>query len=177
MTALGATAARVATLGALTLTENADLALASLALRKGAASPTPLGLTLPQPGFWVEGSSVAAFWTGPDQWMIEAEGRAEDDFASELCAEAPDCSITEQTDGFVCFEIASDAGSAPIIRLLEKLVNINLVDFPTGRATRTSFEHMAIFVIRRAEDHVALLGMRSAADSLWHAVETAAARI
>jgi sarcosine oxidase subunit gamma len=177
MTALGTVAPRVATFGALTVVESVDVARASLALRKGAARPTPMGLTLPEPSGWVETGGVAAFWTGPDQWMIEANGRALDDFAAELGSQAPGCSVTEQTDGFVSFEMTSNTGPAPIERLLEKLVNIDLGNFPAGRATRTAFEHMAIFVIRRAENRVAVIGMRSAAGSLWHAVSATAARI
>jgi sarcosine oxidase subunit gamma len=177
MTALGATAPRVASFGQLTLAEDVDVARASLALRKGAARPTPMGLTLPEPGGWVEAGALAAYWTGPDQWMIEAKGRALDDFAAELGAQAAGCSVTEQTDGFVSFEITSNSGPAPIERLLEKLVNVDLGTFAPGRATRTGFDHMAIFVIRRAENRAAVIGMRSAAGSLWHAIATAAARI
>lgn len=177
MTALGAAAPRVASFGPLTLAENVDVARASLALRKGAARPTPMGLTLPEPGDWVEAGGLAAFWIGPDQWMIEAEGRALENFAAELAVQATGCSVTEQTDGFVNFEITSNTGPAPVERLLEKLVNIDLGNFAPGRATRTGFEHMAIFVIRRAETRVAVIGMRSAAGGLWHAIAVAAARI
>jgi sarcosine oxidase subunit gamma len=177
MTALGAAVAREATSGALTLRENDGLALASLALRRGASCPAPMGLQLPDAGGWSTTQGLSAFWTGPSQWMIEAEDRAQDDLAAELSAICEGCSISDQTDGFVCFEITSSAGAAPIVRLLEKLVNVDLAQFGAGRATRTAFEHMAIFVIRRADDKLAVMGMRSAAGSLWHAVEAAAARI
>ena len=174
LTALGAAAPRQAAIGALRLSENAGLALASLALRAGAPRPAPFGLDLPGPGGWTAGMGTAAFWTGPDQWMIEAEGRAHEDFARALAAEAPGCSVTEQTDGWVAIEIASAAGPAPILRLLEKLVNLDPAGLGPGRATRTGLHHMSVFVLRRAPDRLAVLGMRSAAGSLWHALETAA---
>lgn len=177
ITALGTEAPRSETFGALSITENADLALASLALRRGAAQPVPMGLALPGPGGWVAGQGVAAFWAGAGLWMIEAEGRASEDFAGALKPAAPDCSITEQTDGLVAFEVISSAGGAPILRLLEKLVNIDPAGLAPGRATRTGLEHMSVFVIRRAEDRLAVLGMRSEAGTLWHALETAAARL
>lgn len=177
MTALGATTARVENFGALTLRENDGLALASLTVRKGGARPGPMGLTLPDAGGWAEAGGWAAFWTGPDQWMFEASDRASDDVAAELRAVCAGCSITEQTDGFVCFEVTSADGPAPISRMLEKLVNVDLAEFGAGRATRTAFDHMAIFVIRRRENHLAIIGMRSAAESLWHAIKTAAARM
>ncbi|TIO24089.1 sarcosine oxidase subunit gamma [Mesorhizobium sp.] len=177
ITALGAVASRSASFGALELRENAGLALASLALRRGSVEPTPFGLTLPGPGRWVAGQGVAALWTGPDQWMIEAEGRAELDFAAELKQVAPGCSVTEQTDGWVAIEIVSRAGAGPLEAMMSKLVNIDLADFGPGRATRTGLEHMSCFVIRRSDAHVAVLGARSSAGSLWHALATAAKRL
>lgn len=177
LTALGGTAPRSVTHGALTITENPGLALASLALRRGGGEPAPFGLALPGPGHWSQTGGVAAFWTGPGQWMLEAEGRAESDFAAEVAAACHGCSITEQTDAFVAFEIDSATGAAPILALMAKLVNLDTVAFAPGHATRTGFEHMSVFVIRRAERRLALLGMRSAAETLWHALETAAARL
>ncbi|WP_245460085.1 MULTISPECIES: sarcosine oxidase subunit gamma [unclassified Mesorhizobium] len=177
ITALGAALPRLASFGALEIRENGGLALASMALRRGTVEPTPFGLALPGPGRWIAGQGVAALWTGLDQWMIEAEGRAELDFAAELKQLAPGCSVTEQTDGWVAFEIVSRAGTGPIDALLSKLVNVDLADFGPGRATRTGLEHMSCFVIRRSEAHIAVLGARSSAGSLWHALETAAKRL
>ncbi|MFC3060123.1 sarcosine oxidase subunit gamma [Paenirhodobacter populi] len=177
LTALGQTAPMVLTRGALTVTEHPALALASLALGRGAVAPCPFGVQLPEPGLWAAGQGIAAFWTGPNQWMIEAEGRAEEDFARDLTVHAPGCSVTEQTDGWVCYEITSSKGATPILNLLEKLVNIDVASFGPGRATRTGLEHMSVFVIRRAEDRLAILGMRSSAASLWHAIGTAAGRL
>lgn len=174
ITALGAATPRTTTFGALTLRENPGLALASLALRRGAVTPAPLGLALPGPGRWAAGRDVDAFWTGSGQWMVSAEGRAEEDFAAVLKAAAPGCSVTEQTDGFVAIEIASDRGGAPIVALMAKLVNLDAAAFGPGNATRTGLEHMSVFVLRRAGDSLTILGMRSLAGSLWHAIARAA---
>lgn len=175
--ALGAAQPRLGSFAALDIRENPNLALASLALGRGATKPVPFGLELPEPGHWVAGQGVAAFWVGPDHWMIEAEGRAEEDFAADLERRAADCTITEQTDGWIVFEIVSGAGIKPLEALLSKLVNIDTAGFGPGRATRTGLDDMSCFVIRRNEYHIALLGARSFAASLWHAVETAARRL
>ena len=177
LTALGADTARSETFGALSVTENADLALASLTLRKGQDAPTPFGLTLPQAGGVVSGDGVSAFWSAPDQWMIEAPGQGAADFAAQVKSQAPGCSVTEQTDGFTVFEITSQAGAAPIEALMEKLVNIDPAALPPGCATRTGLHHMTVFLVRRAEDRLAVIGMRSFALSLWHALSTAAHRL
>lgn len=177
ITALGGATPRTAAHGVLTIEENAGLALASLALRRGAARPAPFGLDLPGPGGWTAGGANAAFWTGPDQWMVEGPGRAGDDFAAELAAACPGCSVTEQTDGFAAFEVRSTDGAAPVLALMAKLVNLDPARLPPGSATRTGLEHMSVFVIRRAPDRLAVLGMRSAAASLWHALDAAARRL
>ncbi|PJE33808.1 sarcosine oxidase subunit gamma, partial [Pseudooceanicola lipolyticus] len=52
LTALGAAAPRRQSFGALTIWENADMALASLALRRGGTPPQPFGLTLPAAAGW-----------------------------------------------------------------------------------------------------------------------------
>jgi len=177
ITALGGAVARAQSFGALSIVENSGLALASLALRRDAMQPAPMGLSLPGPGRWAAGREIAAFWTGPGQWMVEAEGRAEEDFAAALKPQAPGCSVTEQTDGWVAFEVSSVAGGMPIRRLMEKLVNVDAAGFGPGSATRTGLEHMSVFLIRRAEDRLAVIGMRTLAGALWHALETAAARL
>lgn len=176
-TALGEPRTRVFHHGALNLAENDGLALASLALRRGAAQPAPFGLALPGPGGWTANGAVSAFWTGPGQWMIEAPGKAETDFAAEIVAHAPGCSVTEQADGFAAFEIRSGAGEPPILALTAKLLNLDPARFGPGSATRTGLEHMSVFAIRRAADHLAVVGMRSAAGTLWHALEAAVARV
>lgn len=177
ISALGAAEPRVATRGALMLRENAGLGLTSLALRRGAAEPAPFGLALPGPGAFVADAGASAFWTGPGQWMILREGGADEDVAAELAAEAPGCSVTEQTDGWVAVEIATSQGAAPVERLLEKLVNLPPASLSPDRATRTVLHHMSVFVIRRSEDRLAVLGMRSAAGTLWHVLDAAAKRL
>lgn len=175
--ALGGSVARIEVFGALTISENADLALASLALRKGQAVPQPFGMPLPGIGKAVSMGDLAAFWTGRDQWMIEATGQGATDFAASVKAEVPDASVTEQTDGWVAFEITSTQGAAPIKALMAKLVNIDTEGFAPGHATRTGLEHMSVYVIRRAEDRLAVIGMRTLAGSLWHALAVAARRL
>jgi len=176
ITALGGTTARTVEHGALTLEENTGLALASLALRRGTTEPAPFGLGLPGPGRWTGNDTAAALWTGPGQWLFEGPGRAGSDFAATVAAACPGCSVTEQTDGFAAFEVRSAAGEAPILALMAKLVNLDTAHFGPGAATRIGLGHMSVFVIRRATDRLAVIGMRSAAATLWHALETAAAR-
>lgn len=110
------------------------------------------GAGLPGPGRFHDG----AFWTGPGQWMLERP--------------APAGAITtDQSDAWAVFEI-----DGPVEQLLEKLMNIDIAAFEPGSATRTGLEHMSVFVIRRSETAVCIMAMRSAAESVWHAIENAA---
>ena len=177
LTALGAGTGEQATFGVLTLTERPDIALGSVALRRGTPHPAPFGLTLPAPGHWTGGAKVAAFWTGPGQWMIELDGLACEDILPTLAEETPGCSITEQTDGWTRFDITSADGPAPLVALLEKLVNLDPARLAPGRATRTTLHHQSVFVLRRNATALSVWGMRSLAGSLWHALTVAAQRL
>lgn len=175
ITALGGPRPADRRFGALRITEHPDVALASLALRRGASRPAPFGLELPAPGRATEGEGVRAIWTGPDQWMIEAPGRAEEDFAADLAAAAPGCSVTEQTDGWTVFEIDAESDTS-LLRLLERLVNLDTDAFGIGCVTRTGLHHMSVLLIRRAAGRVGMLVMRSLAAELWHILAENAAR-
>lgn len=173
ITALGQSAPENARFGDLELRENSQLGLASLALRRGAAEPSPFGITLPQTGGWTANDTAGAFWTGPQQWMITLEGRADDVFLPDLAAQTAGCSVTEQTDGWAAFDI-----TAPdLTPFLERLVNVDLGAFGPGSATRTVIEHMGVYLIHSAAGQGRILGMRSSARSLWHALTTTAARL
>lgn len=167
--ALGAPEPRTRRIGALTLTEEAALGLASLVRRRDAPAPN---LTLPGPGEWAAGDDIAAFWTGSDQWMVEFPGGADRDVAGDLALRAPGWSVTEQTDGFVCIQIRGEATA--LTALLEKLVNLDPRRCGPGTATRTGFHHLSAFVIRRADDRLAVMGPRSAAGTIWHGLVRAA---
>ncbi len=175
MTALGSDDALSETFGAITISERPEVAIASLAARSDAPDPISVfGLSLPGPGEMVSGDGITIVWSAPRQWMILGEGRGEQDFASDVKAAAQDCSITEQTDGFVCIDLVSNSGAQPLQDLLMRLVNLDPARLAPGCATRTLLEHMSVFLIRYSERRVAILSMRSSAQSLWHALSTAA---
>lgn len=177
LTAFGRVEARRHRFGPVVLAEAVSLGLASLAVRRDAPAPELRGLTLPGPGAWAEGEEVAAFWIAPGQWMVEVKDSADADLERDLKMALPHAAVTGQTDGWVVLEVTSEAGPRPLDRILEKLVNLDQSRFGPGSATRTGIEHMSVFVIRRSPTVLAVLGMRSAAGTLWHAVETAASRI
>jgi sarcosine oxidase subunit gamma len=158
------------------LRENSALALISLAVSRGATLPAPFGLTLPSAGCCATHADYTAFWMTPDQWMITAENLGETDFAAAVQNEVPDARLTEQTDAWVAFEITA-ATDAQINAVLNRVANLPLSDLGPGKAVRTGFDHMSIFLVRHDESHVTLIAMRTLAATVWHALETILQRL
>lgn len=172
LTALGAAGPRVVEVGAVHIVERDDVALASLAVRRGhdlAAAAKAAGVPLPGAGLAAEGVPFGAFWMTPDMWMIEADYGTHGDIVAALKLAFGDAaSITEQTDGWVRFDI-----SGPVEPVMARLCNVDFARAAVGFAARTVIEHTGCYVVVRAAG-VTVYGPRSSAQSLLHAVEVAA---
>jgi sarcosine oxidase subunit gamma len=171
-TPLGGTAPRVDRHGPVTLTEVVDTALASVAARLGREDDTAtlmqslIDAPAPTPAA-VGGTTLEAFWTGPDQWMVEASFASNEDLAARITSKASGCaSVTEQTDAWCRF----DLHGAQLPDLFERLCVVNTRAFKGKEATRCSIEHLGCFLICRAPDHYTVYGPRSSAGSLHHAL-------
>ncbi|MBK0327819.1 sarcosine oxidase, gamma subunit [Rhodobacteraceae bacterium F11138] len=178
LTALGGTSPRVDTFQGLEISECPEWALASIAARSGRATDMAsaaqafLGVALPDVARTAEKAPFSVFWMGPEQWMIEAPHDSHEDLATQIKAALGDtASVTEQTDGWVRFDLTGERCHD----VLERLCNADSRSMPPGSATRTQLEHLGCFLIRRPQDsHFSVLGPRSSAGSLHHALETAA---
>lgn len=176
LTALGKRDATVVTHGPLTITERFDVALASVAARKGrmadlSAAAKKLDVPLPGPASHLQGTPYSAFWVAPEMWFVEAPYASHELIADLLKAAFGDAaSITEQTDAWVAFDL-----SAPdLTPLLERLCNVDYAAKPDGYATRSVMEHLGVYLIKHGPGAARLYGPRSSAESLMHALETAA---
>jgi sarcosine oxidase subunit gamma len=176
ITALGAREPATVTHGPLTITERFDVALASVAARKGrigdlSAAATAAGVPLPGPTTYQQGAPFSAFWVAPEMWFVEAPFATHELIADLLKSTLGDAaSITEQTDAWVAFDLAA-ADLAPI---LERLCNVDFRAVPDGHATRTMMEHLGVYLIKHGPGTARIYGPRSSAESLVHAVKTAA---
>jgi sarcosine oxidase subunit gamma len=176
ITALGHTAPEVDIIGPWTITERADVALASLAVRRGRlgdlqAAAAGAGVPLPAAGASYHGAVYSAFWMTPEMWMVEAPFASHEDIRAHLLPAFGDAaSITEQTDAWVRFDLAG----ADLPRLFERLSNVDLAKAPAGAATRSVMEHLGCYLIKRTDTLVTVYGPRSSAQSLHHALIVAA---
>lgn len=168
---LGQSTPQTVAVGPITITENTGWALASLATRKGretdvAKAAKALNITLPNPGH----ASDNALWLSPDQWMIEAPYDTHEDILGYLKPAFKDAaSITEQTDAWVRFDLSGPDLHA----MFELLCNLDTRAMQPGHGTRTVIEHLGCYVTCRP-GHFTVLGPRSSAKSLHHALITAA---
>lgn len=175
LTALGHDLPVTETLGPWTLTERFDVALASLAPRRGReaevkAAANTAGIPLPATARAEAGEPWSAFWITPEMWMVEAPFASHEDIRARLLAIFGDtASVTEQTDAWVRFDLSG----AELERLFERLTNVDLGAAPLGAAMRTVVEHMGCYLVKRAGG-VTLYGGRSSAESLHHALKVAA---
>jgi len=177
LTALGARKAAVVTVGPLTITERFDVALASVAARRGrmadlAIAAQAAGLPLPGPARYETGAVYAAFWTAPEMWLVEAPFASHELIAGMLKGALGDAaSVTEQTDAWVAVDLAAPDLSS----LLARLCNVDFLTVSPGHATRTMIEHLGCYLIKHGAGSVRLYGPRSSAESLLHALAVAAA--
>lgn len=165
-------------IGGITIAENPDLAMASIAVRAlqdrsvVAALKKLTGLTLPGPGGMAVAGDWAAFWTSPGQWMLTAPFASHEDIAARVkAAVGATASVTEQTDGWARFEVAG--GRVP--DMLERLCNVDIRAMTGGQATRCQIEHLGTLLLcHEAGAAFSVLTLRSGAQSMLHALETAA---
>ncbi|MGL4239218.1 sarcosine oxidase subunit gamma [Tabrizicola sp.] len=175
MTALGAHEPAVITVGPLTISERFDVALASVAARRGkdlAKAAKVAGVPLPGLARHIGGDPYSAFWVAPEMWFVEAPFVGHELIAQMLKgAFGEAASITEQTDAWVAFDLVAP----DLAPLLERVCNVDFPGVPNGYATRTVIEHLGCYLIKHGTGSVRLYGPRSSAKSLLHAVEVAAA--
>ena len=176
LTALGHEVAQVVAIGPYQIIERCDVALASLAVRRGqhaalASAAQKAGVPLPPASSYAAGAVFSAFWVTPEMWFIEADFASHQDITAHLKpAFGETASITEQTDAWVRFDVAGTGLAA----LFERLTNLDLATLPDGFATRTVIEHLGVYLIKRAATAIVLYGPRSSAQGLLHALEITA---
>lgn len=175
-TALGGLTPAVDKVGAWTLAELCDRAIASVTARNGQdAVVAPAMETLahgPVPiGSLRSGARHQVFSTAPSQWFVMGDHAQDELLAQSLKSDlGTAASVTEQSDGWAVFHLSG----APLAPVLERLVMADLARLTSGTALRLLMEHMNVFVLCSATDAaVEILVARSYAQSLHHALLTA----
>ncbi|WP_416914181.1 sarcosine oxidase subunit gamma [Seohaeicola sp.] len=131
---------------------------------------TDFGLALPDPGYLAARTGVTILSSAQDQWFLEQEGEIADDMCAPLeRALSGIASVTEQTGGWARFEIN---GPNPT-KVLSRLCPLDATQMAADQVARTNIHHIGCLVWRVGSGF-AVMGPRSTAGSLWHALKDAA---
>lgn len=164
------------TIGALTLTERADLSLLALAIPDGgeaafaAALKKAHKLDMPTARMSTQAGQDIALKTSPDALLLVVPGT--DPYLPAKAAKAmgDTAYVTDQTGAFCALELSGES----TLDALERLCPIDLSEtaFPTGAFARTVMEHIGTLIVRLDKTRFLLLCPSSSANSFRHAVET-----
>ena len=173
-TALGGTFPFDETIGGNRIREVSEAAMASLAMLKGKgaafkkAAASLLG-ELPAPGHAEGTNQTSTIWMGPDQYLVEGI-----DAATLAATFGASAAITDQSDAWVRFDVTG----GDVVAMLERLSGADTRRMQAGSATRTAIHHMhCVIVCRAGGTDFTILGPRSSAASLHHALVAAAASL
>jgi len=116
-----------------------------------------IGLTLPEPGRRVTEGAVALQWFGRDLWLLSG-------------AEPPKlpAALTDQSDSWVTLDLTGPRGAEVMARLVP--VDLREAAFPEGAAVRTDLHTMMVAVARTGPETLRIMGFRSMAGTLVHAL-------
>lgn len=177
ITALGGLETRIDKFERIIITENDDLALASVAARKGYENDCRdkikkiLG-DIPKPGQATLDNTEVGFWIAPDQWMIKAPKSTHELLANNLKSFFLNtASITEQSGAWVCFDLTGSGVS----EVMERLCAAPIRKMEVGEAQRTTIHQLSCFVLcLKNQTHIRIFGPRASAATLHHAFMIAA---
>lgn len=176
LTPLGLKEPAIIAISGTEIAEIIDLSLASVTARTGQEAVVAkhiasfIGADAPLPGHW-SGGDIAAFWTAADQVFIQAPFATYEDLGA-ICDShfGKAASSVELTDGWCRFAMRGPYNK----RILSLLCNVDMRPFGKYHAARTSLDHLGCFILGLSDDEVHILGPRSSAASLQHALIAAA---
>ena len=111
---------------------------------------------------------LTVFWTGVEQWIIEASHADYENLAAQLSRTLKEnASVTEQNDGWARFDLQGK----DCVAVLERLSAADSAAMQTGAVTRTPIEHVSCFLIcREPYQHFSVICPRSFAKHLYHSI-------
>lgn len=112
-----------------------------------------------------------AFWSGQGQYMLLIEGENVDADRDVAAGFEGVGYATLQTDGWAHLTLSGPR----VLDVFERFIPLDMRSFKVGQATRTHAHHMAVMVLRVAEDDYRLLTPRTSCpsfvESLEHVIE------
>jgi len=122
----------------------------------------PLGFGFPTPNSFAEAAGALLAWSGREQALL-------------IGTDCPDlanaAAVTDQSGGWVTLSLTGPMAADALMRYVP--LDLRLAHFPVGTAVRAPLYHMAMLLLRVAEDGFRLMTFRSMARTAWHEIEVA----
>ena len=111
-------------------------------------------------------------WIRPNTWLIEELYSEIDKLEKKIKNNVGNCgSVVNQSDAWCLYDLTG----LHCIKVLERLCNVDVERMAKGDISATSLEHLSCFIICKTEQvKYRIMGPRSAAGSLYHAIFTTA---
>ncbi len=136
-------------------------AMVRLRVRPRAADATGKALQLPQQALHWRGEDPAAYWFGPDQWLLTSDtkpakdiiGHIDDTLSGQLYV------VTDMSSHNVCFSLRGP--SARTVLAMGCGIDMHRSAFTTGQCVHTHFANVLLFIVVVDDDNFDLYVDRS----------------
>ena len=110
--------------------------------------------------------SVEVLWAGPDQYFVQASGKAEGALYADLKAKLNSiASVSDQSHGRVALKISGPKARAVLAKGTP--VDLHKDEFPIGKSAVTQMAHVGVHLTRTGPDEFTLSVFRGFSESFW----------
>ncbi len=137
-----------------------------LRVRPSAADAAGKALQLPREALQWQGEDPAAYWLGPDQWLLTSDTKSAEEITDHIDRTLAGqlYAATDMSSGNVCFSLSGPA--ARIILGMGCGIDLHKNVFVTGQCTQTNFAHVQLFIVAVDDENFDLYVDRSHAGYL-----------
>jgi len=136
-------------------------AMVRLRVRPKAADAASKALQLPQQALQWQGQDPAAYWLGPDQWLLTSDTHAAADIINRIDAALSGqlYAATDISSHNECFSLKGAA--ARMVLAMGCGIDMHGSAFKPGQCVRTYFAHVVLFIVAVDDDNFDLYIDRS----------------
>jgi sarcosine oxidase subunit gamma len=143
------------------LNQNDGRSLVRLRVRPKAADAAGKALKLPQQALQWRPGDPAAYWLGPDQWLLSSDTKTARDIISliDSTLSGQVYAATDMSSNSVCFSLRGPA--ARTVLAMGCGIDMHRSVFTTGQCVQTHFANVLLFIVAVEENNFDLYVDRS----------------
>ena len=143
------------------LRQISDRSMVRLRVRPQGADAASKALQLPQQALQWRGGDPAAYWLGPDQWLLTSDGKSARDITAQIGRTLADQlhAATDMSSQLTCFAL-----TGPAVRTVLSMgcgIDMHASVFKNGQCVRTHFAKVSLFIVAVKEHRFDLYVDRS----------------